>query len=514
MSRTQKALLATAFTYAQWVLTAVTGLFLTRFLVRALGQDVYGTWLATGALLGYAGLADLGLLGVMPWLFAEADGARHTDRLRSLLGNGLIAGAVGGVVYLGVALSIWALLPSLLHLTPTDSDALRGPVIAMSVVTALGYPTRLFSALRLGLQDYSFMGGLGVAQTLLSLALVVVMTSAGKGLYGIALGAAVPPVVGGLLSLVRSRSRNPELLDRWPRFGWPMLRPIITSGMGQWFGSLGWQLAFASDGAVIAYLGRRDLVAVYVVTSRLGLTLMQLSWHLPDNTSVGLAQLNAEGRAERVSEVVSALLRIHLLAAGLIACGVLSGNWGFVTAWIGPDLYGGTILNAVLAVGVIALSVAHALMTPIAVLGRRMSVGLLTLLNGTIHVVLALVFGHAWGLAGVAAATSLSALLSTIPGGVRLLAQMSSLSTRTILVRIAAPYLLRLAPCLVVALTLNWWFVSSNLSSRLGTRAAALANIFAGICVGLGYLLVMRGLMRDLPLTPRIRNLFATLRLV
>src|SRR5262249_1932783 len=66
MSRRRNALVATSFTYIQWGLAVLTGLFLTRFLVGSLGQALYGTWLATGALFAYASLADLGILGVMP----------------------------------------------------------------------------------------------------------------------------------------------------------------------------------------------------------------------------------------------------------------------------------------------------------------------------------------------------------------------------------------------------------------------------------------------------------------
>ncbi len=512
MSRTRKALVATGFTYAQWLLTALSGLFLTRFLIRALGQDLYGTWLATGSLLGYAGLADLGILGVMPWLFAEAEGAGDTAKIRKLLSHGLAAGAAGGLLYLIVALCVWSLLPQLLHLSLSDRETLRGPVLAMSVVTAIGYPMRLLSSLRLGLQDYAFMGSVGIAQTLLGLAIVVALTEGGAGLFGVALGAAVPPLVTGALALGRTLYSNPELLAGWVRLRWSSLTPIVTSGSGQWLGSMGWQLASASDGAVIAYLGHRSLVTSFTVTAGLGLTLMRLSWALPDSSSVGLAQLNAEGRTERVTKVVGALVRVHLLAAGLIACGVLAGNLGFVSVWIGRDLYGGALLNCALAINLIALSLVHGLMVPVAVLGRRLTVGLLTLLNGVLHIGLALILGHAWGLSGVAAATFLSALLTTIPAGLKMLAAITSLSVREIALRIAGPWVRRLVPCCGVALLANW-APTLTVAKDVDPRGVTALSLLAGAVVGIMYLLIMRPLMRDLPLSPGIRRLFVALRL-
>jgi O-antigen/teichoic acid export membrane protein len=514
MSRKRKALIASTFSYVQWVLTALVGLFLTRFLIRTIGQELYGTWLATGALLAYATLADLGILGVMPWLFAEADGAKDSARMRSLLGHGLAASLVGGLVYFGLALCLWLVIPGMLHLSATDREELRGPVLAMVTVISIGYPLRLFAALRLGLQDYSFMGTVGVMQTLLNLAFVLALTLLGFALYGIALGAAVPGVLAGAAALGRTVKRDRALFTGWPALRLSALRPIITSGAGQWLGSLGWQLASASDAVVLAYLGYRGLVPMFVVTSRLGLTLMQLSWMVPDSTSVGLAQLNAEGQEQRTTDVIRSLLRFHLLAAGLVACGCLAGNFGFVSAWVGQDLYGGDRLNATIALSVVALSAVHGLMVPVAVLGRRMTTGLLTLLNGAVHIILALAFGRVWALTGVALATVVSTLVTTIPAGLAILTAQTRLKLREVVTGIVLPWLLRAIPCAAIAATFGWSIMRSNVAGRIGSHGALLAGLVAGTIAGGTYLLGMRPIMRELPFGPRLRRALGTLRLV
>src|SRR5882724_12548108 len=154
MSRRRNALIAAAFTYAQSVLGILAGFFITRLLVRELGADLYGTWLATGGLLGYAALADLGIFGVMPWLFAEADGEQDIARKRDLIAHGLLAGVGAGIVYAAAALGIWLLLPRMAHLDAGDIERLRGPIGLIVVATAIGYPLRLFSALSAGNQDF------------------------------------------------------------------------------------------------------------------------------------------------------------------------------------------------------------------------------------------------------------------------------------------------------------------------------------------------------------------------
>ncbi len=351
-------------------------------------------WLATGAVLGYAALADSGDPGrACPWLFAEADGKKDTHELRSLLTHGLAAGLAGGAIYAALATLLWIALPNLVHLSAGDRDALRGPVIATVALTTAGYPLRLFVALRTGLQDYSFTGVLSLIQTFLTVAITLTLIFSGHALYGVAIGAPIPgDRLGNRRACSHGEAKSGDLSRdaRTTMAGFPH---IVVSGTGQWVGSLGWQLAYSSDSVVLAHLGYRSVVPVFVITSRLGLTLMQMSWGLPDSTSVGLAQLNAEGDRDRVGSVVTTLLQFHLITAGVIACGVMAGNFGFVTAWTGADLYGGSTLNAVFALDITVLSIVHALTVPAAVLGARLKIGFATLVHGGIHILVALTPG-------------------------------------------------------------------------------------------------------------------------
>src|SRR5205814_2650557 len=181
-------------------------------------------------------------------------------------------------------------------------------------------------------------------------------------------------------------------------------------------GSLGWQLAFSSDAVILAFLGARDAVTTFAITSRPGLTLMQLSWTLPDAGLVGLSQLWGEAPA-RVGDAVAAMARLYLLLAGGVACAVLALNATFVRAWVGAPLFGGRPLNAALAVAVLSLSLVHSVAVPAAVLGNRLRLGVVTALNGAVHVALAIPLGAWLGPVGIALATALPGLVTTLPAG-------------------------------------------------------------------------------------------------
>jgi Na+-driven multidrug efflux pump len=511
MSRRRNAQLAAGFMTAQYCLALLASFYVTRLLVGTLGVDLYGVWLATGGLLAYAALADLGVFSAMSLLFAEADGQKDLALTRRLIANGLLTGLVAGFSYVLAALALWQFLPLVVPLDARELALLRGPYQLMIATAGLCYPLRLFAALRGGLQDFGFLGSFSLGETLLKAVLTYALLKAGYGLYAIAVASVVPSSLLNLACLGRTFLKNRELLRALPRPDVRGVRPILSTGAGTWLGSLGWQLAFATDGIVIAHLGQRQLIPSFVITSRLGLTLMQFVWSLPDSASIGLVHLSVEGNQKRTSEVVRTLIRLHLLGSGAIVCATLAGNAGFVTSWVGAELYGGLSLNALLALDVVVLSVAHAVVIPASVLGSRLEIGAITLANGLIHVLLAWFLGGWLGLPGIAAATAVSALLTTIPVGMRLLARRTELTPGTTL-NMLLPWAARLLPCAAGAALLGWATLHSPFTPA-GRFGPLLVGMFAAGSASFVYLYASRSLLRDLPLGARSRRVLAALRL-
>jgi hypothetical protein len=91
------------------------------------------------------------------------------------------------------------------------------------------------------------------------------------------------------------------------------------------------------------------------------------------------------------------MLRLHALLAGGAACLILAVNPAFVRAWVGPALFGGLGLSALLSASILLSSIVHGLITTASVLGNRFRVGVVVLVNGTVQTVLALLMGRAWG---------------------------------------------------------------------------------------------------------------------
>jgi O-antigen/teichoic acid export membrane protein len=504
MSRTRKAIISASFGYTQFALAMMSGILLVPLILSRLETRTYGLWLATGELLAYTAILDLGVFTVLPWMVAEADGRKDNDAIRSLIIRGLLIGLCVGLGFILVFAVLWWLTPSLLKLTELDRATLKGPLMLLVIATALVYPLKVFSATLVGLQDVAFNGVLVVVQLSLNIGLTLVLLLKGYGLYSLAAAAAIPQILTMGASGLRLRMIAPGLLKGWQ---WPSLsglRLLFSQSLGVWLGGFGWQLAAASSGLIITYLGHPEWVPIYVCTAKLSQLLMQMCWMLPDSGLVGLAQLHGEGKMERVRYVVGTMLKLHLILSSAAACLILALNPLFVRLWVGTNLFGGLSLNALMAIGLIWLSWIHGLVGSTAVVGNRLRVGIATMLNGVLHVALALMLGARWGLKGIVVASLVSGTLTTLPLGSWLLKLSVGLDFRWTLRHIWLPWFIRVVPLLAIAAVLGSFYMSISFW----------LSVVLGMSLEIIYLWWMRPLYQSLPLDPRLRRWLVTFRLV
>jgi hypothetical protein len=147
---------------------------------------------------------------------------------------------------------------------------------------------------------------------------------------------------------------------------------------------------------------------------------------------------------------VTAVFRVYLALATAGACIVLAVNGGFVSAWVGSRLFAGSAVNGALASMIVIGSVVHGLATISSVLGRRMQVGVATLISGVVQLPLAFFLGHQFGLVGVPLAALGAQGLVLIPLLLPALKDRSGVGAREILVDVVQPWAVRSVPVLAL----------------------------------------------------------------
>ena len=451
MSRVHRASITATFGYLQFALTIVVGIFMVPFVLDRVGATLYGYWLASGEVLAYAAMADLGVLGVIPWMIAQADGRKDRDGIRSLMSTGFAAAMLVSVAYVGLVVILWNVAPVVITLEAETRAQIAGPLALIAGVTAIVLPIRIAHSALIGLQDVRYCGAMTTIAWTLDVIVTLVLLFKGYGLWAVAIGASIPSFVSATAAIVRLRIIAPDLLRGWPRPSLAAIALLFKEGGGGWLANWGWRLASATDAIIIATFSDPVGILMLAMTAKLGQMLTNMAWVPGDSALVGLAQLGGEGRTERLRAAMSALFRVYLTLGTVAACVVLAANAAFVQWWVGPEYFAGLRTNLVLAGVALGATAAHALAGSVAALGKRLYVGSATLIAGAAHVVLALWFGRTFGLIGIPMAGMVVQGFLLVPMLLPALTAVAGFRFGELIRRVVAPWARRAVPLLAAA---------------------------------------------------------------
>lgn len=502
MSRTRRAIVGAGFQYAQLGLALVTGVVIFPLTIRAVGVETYGVWLATGEVVGYLVLGDLGVFTILPILVAARDGAGDRSGITRLTTDGLVVGAAAAAVLAGAAVGIWAFGTGFLGTVAASQPDLGPALIAILGLAAAGMLVRPLPVVLQGLQDVTFGGWLGLVQSAFTAGLTVgLVVMGGYGIVGLAVATALPAVLVGLAAGVRLLVMHPDLL-RLARPSAAGVWYLIREGFGSWLSGFGVRLLTGSASIILAGAGRAAEATLYAATLKAGQLLQIAAWILPDSALVGLSQVRTAGRTDVVRRAVLSLLAMSLLLNGVMAFAVLAGNGALIRVWLGPGLYAGHLVNAAIATSIVAGAMVTGLFKAVGVAGYRPAVGLATVVFGGLSAALAFGLGQQSSLAWVAAAPVLAAAGFAIPAGLWLLPKVYPVSAAEVV---------------------GWWLTWAGRSAPFFAAAAAVGWAMvdrpvwcfaAAATLGLGYLAALRPLIAVIPWPASAARILTRVRVI
>src|SRR5262249_25043286 len=185
MSRTKRFLDGISLGYTSQVLITITGLWLTPFLLRRIGQHDFGLWLVGTQLCTYLTLMDFGMVTLLTREAAYAAG--RGGSLMKVTDLPEIIGRIGRIMLW--QMPVVALAATILWWTiPAEWEALRLPIGLVMFSFVLVFPFHIFHATLQGLQDFAFLGTVSICTWLVSTAVSIGLVLAGFGLYALPLG--------------------------------------------------------------------------------------------------------------------------------------------------------------------------------------------------------------------------------------------------------------------------------------------------------------------------------------
>ena len=483
MTRTRRFLGGIGYGYAYQLLVTLAGLWLTPFLLRWMGQRDLGLWFVGAQVVTYLTLLDFGVVALLPRDASLATGRAlangPSEELPVIIGQTTRLVLWQMPLVIAAAIAIWLSMPA-------EWEPLRAPLALVFVVFVVTFPFRVFQATLQGLQDLEFLGKTQICIWALSTVITVALVFAKWGLYALAVGWVVTQVLTSAVALSRAKRRFAEHFPReFPPLPWPAARKRLGSGVWASVNQIATILVIGTDVIIVGKLLGPAAVVPFVCTSKLIMVLANQPQLLMQTALPALAQLRGSERHEHLSDVCSALNQAMLIVSGGVVCVVLAANKGFVSWWVGAELYGGFLLTAF---ALLSMLLRHWTLTIGIVLfsfGFERRVGLTALLDGVVTVASTVLFVWFFGLTVAPLGSVVGVCLISLPLNLSCIA-VANRKLLPKLLRSLGPWFWRFA--LLAALSAIFArFVVPNTFPALAATAIGIGVVYSAVMFQLSW---------------------------
>lgn len=388
---------------------AGVGFAVAPFLVRSLGDTVYGLWILIASLTSYFGMLDLGVRGSVGRFVAFHRAKQAQDALNRTLTTALAMLSVVGLVALAGTLGVLAVFFDVFDVPPEEVEAARWALILVGVNLAVTFPLKVFDATLWGFQRFDLLNLIDIPVALARGGLTVLLIRSGGGLVELALivlaCTAVSGAAKGVLSFVVERS----LRVRPALFGWAALGDLVGYGIWNFVRALGQMTVQKLSPFVIGAALSLAAVTPFSIALRLvgyaSLAMVAASGVLTPVATMFHAQ-ESHARQHRLffeGGKYCTSLSLYFLALFLLL------GQPLIVLWMGPDYRGAWQLLWILALGeVLPMS---QLVTESMMLGmaRHQVLAGLRVAETILALVLGLTLVQAYGLTGMCVGLALPA---------------------------------------------------------------------------------------------------------
>lgn len=338
--------------YLGLALTVVQGLVMVPLYLRYIGPGMYGAWLASGDVLGWLALLNMGIAGVVTQRMAAAHGRGDRPVLGEYYAAGLLAQAGLVVVLMALAAAVAPWIPGWLGIQGDEARVLSRCFAVAGVATGLGILSTVAGTLPLAVQRMGFNVAATLACTLAGIAVTLWLLLTGGGLWALVWGMLAR---NGLLLLALGVHAAAVMAAEGTRMRlrMPVLRDLGSLAGATLLTMLGNTAAGRCDALLVAVVFRPELATVYVLTRRAAEIVSMFLARIGAAVYPGFAHLLGSGQRARARQVLAQVDRGYLAAGTLSVALYMALNRTFMELWVGPALYGGHLLTVLVGLNVL-----------------------------------------------------------------------------------------------------------------------------------------------------------------
>jgi O-antigen/teichoic acid export membrane protein len=392
------------------VLTVVVGFLLMPFLVHHLGDRIYGYWALIGAILGYYGILDFGIVTAVEWHVAKAIGEKDaTAANRAISTSFFVFAALGGVVLL-----VAAVLAGFAHhfiAVATDAALFRKVILITGLGFAVGFPGRAFLGALSAHLRWDLISITNQMALLMRAGLIVAVIEVGRGLIAVATVSVITDVLVFLTFYFALRRIQQEFRLSLKLASLPTLKSLLPYSLFTFIIKMNDQLRLYIDPVVVTAFVGIGAVTHYAIGQRLSLAFRDSMIALLGMLAPWFGRLFGTRDFGAIRKVLEFGTRISVSVATAITCLLLVYGRQFIAAWMGKGYLDSYWVLFFLVSAAFFEVAQFPSMSYLYGVSRHRFLAYLTLIEAALNVALSLYLVRVIGIAGVALGTTIPCLL-------------------------------------------------------------------------------------------------------
>lgn len=387
--------------------------FMMPFLVKSLGDRMYGVWTLVGSVLGYYGLIDIGLSSAVVRFISRAVGRAEKDEVRTVFCTSFYLFLCLGVV---TAILTWGLMWALggIIRNPGDLGLFRALLLILGLNFAIDFPVRSFNAVFTSNIRDDISVGLSMAKSVVATGLIVLAVSNGHGIMMLAVITVGCSLVDSVARIFFAFRLEPALSIHPKYADWSRVRPLFGYSTYSFISRLGDILQFRIDHLVItAYIGL-GAVTHYFVAARLVEYLREAISQSVRGMAPVFSQEEGRDDYDSIRAKFLYVTKITgLLATFVVGCAIGFGK-PFIHTWMGARFSDSYPVLVVLAAGVYFRMVQLPSVPLLYGISKHKYHAYSTLVEGVLNLTLSLALVRPFGILGVALGTQIPMTVMTL----------------------------------------------------------------------------------------------------
>lgn len=399
--------------FSNWVALVVIGVIsflLTPFMIHRLGDFEYGVYTLAFSVVGYSDLLEQGIRSTLLRFVARLSGRGDREGLDSVFSTAMaLALAIAAVMVLG-CLGLSYILPGFFRLSAERQILFARLVILLGLNVGLAVPALLLGSYLAGLQRFDLYNIGAIIRMVFRAALILLVLLRGQHVLAVAVCILISTVLSIPINAWMIWKVDPGLKMSPRLVRLRTARELLTFSFWTLLNNAGQLLRDSTDSIVIGRVLGAAFITPFAVAARLVDYFRPIIRDMVSPLLPRFSELDGQGKEVEIRQLFLCMTRFSALASLAIGSILLLHGRTLLLLWVGERYVSSYPVLVLLTVGALASLAQFGTLSVLIAMGRHRAYGMWTLGEGLANLVLSVIWGHQYGIVGVALGTAVPLL--------------------------------------------------------------------------------------------------------